>query len=96
MKHVGPIELHHVSLTPEAFGRPVKRKSLLKRLIVALHYSRRRQARNLVRSYRHLLADDILDRPSGASLKFSNEEESSQNANADQRAVRTGSRADNA
>jgi hypothetical protein len=94
MKHVGPIELHNVSL-PEAFGRPVKRKSFLKRLIIALHYSRRRQARNLIRSYRHLIADDILG-PSSASLNSNNEKESSQNANADQTAVRTGSRADNA
>lgn len=73
MKHVGPIELQNVSLTPEAFGRPVKRKSILRRLMVALHYSRRRQARNLIRSYRHLLADDILDRPSSASLDFKKE-----------------------
>jgi hypothetical protein len=94
MKHVGPIELPNVSLMPEAFDRPVKRKSLLKRLIVALHYSRRRQARNFIGSYRHLLADDILDRPSSASIDF--KKESSQNANADQTAVRTGSRADNA
>jgi len=57
--------------------------------------SRRRQARNLIRSYRHLIADDILG-PSSASLNSNNEKESSQNANADQTAVRTGSRANNA
>jgi hypothetical protein len=90
MKHVGPIELQDVSRTPEAFARPVKRKSFLKRLIIALHLSRRRQARNLVRSYRHLLADDIWDRPPSTFLD--NKKESSQNANADQTADRTGSR----
>ena len=37
MKHVGPIELQNVSLTPEAFRAPVKQKSFLKRLIIALH-----------------------------------------------------------
>ena len=94
MKHVGQIELQDVS--PEAFGRPAKRKSLLKRVLVAMHLSRRRQARNLVRSYRHLLADDILDRPPGPLVDFNNENESSQNANADQTAVRTNARADRA
>jgi len=93
MKHVGPIELHNVSLTPEAFGRPVKRQSFFKRLIIALHLSRRRQARNLVRSYRHLLA---ANRPPSTFLDFNNEKESSQNANADQTAVRTNSRASRA
>ena len=92
MKHVGPIELQDASLTPVAFSRPVKRKSFLKRLIIALHLSRRRQARNLVRSYRHLLADDIPDRPR-TFLDFNNEKESSQNANSDQTAVRTNARA---
>ena len=95
MKHVGPIELHNVSL-PEAFGRPVKRKSFLKRLIIALHYSRRRQARNLIRSYRHLLAAESLILPASPFLDINNEKENSQYANADQTAVRTGSRGDNA
>jgi hypothetical protein len=95
MKHVGPIELQNVSLTPKAFNAPVKQKSFLKRLIIALHLSRRRQARNLVRSYRHLLADDIWDRPPSAFLDF-NKNESSQNANANQTAVRTNSRVDRA
>jgi hypothetical protein len=93
MKHVGQIELQDVSLAPQAFGRPAKRKSLLKRVLVAMHLSRRRQARNLVRSYRHLLADDILDRPRGPSHDFNNENESSQNANADQTVARTNARA---
>ena len=92
MKHVGPIELQNLSLTTEAFGRPVQRKNFLKRLIIALHLSRRHQARNLVRSYRHLLADDIPDRPR-TFLDFNNEKESSQNANSDQTTVRTNARA---
>lgn len=96
MKHVGPIELQNVSLTPEASGRRVKRQSLFRRLIVALHLSRRRQARNLVRSYRHLLADDVLILPASPFLDINNEKESRQNANADQTTVRTNSRADHA
>jgi hypothetical protein len=94
MKHVGPIELQNVSLTPEALGRRVKRRSLFRRLIVALHVSRRRQARNLIRSYRHLLADDILVLPASPFLDINNENESRQNANADQTTIRTDPRAD--
>jgi hypothetical protein len=58
MKHVGPIELQNVSLTRETFGRRVKRKSFLKRLIIALHLSRRRQARDVIRRHRDLLAQE--------------------------------------
>ncbi|MGH6752530.1 MAG: hypothetical protein ACREDP_10205, partial [Bradyrhizobium sp.] len=84
MKHVGPIELQNVSPVPEAFGQPVRRKSRLKRLIIALHFSRRRQARNLIRSYRHLLADDSEVRLPNPFLDFDIKKESNQNANADQ------------
>ena len=93
MKHVGPIELQTASLAPEAFGRPAKRKSVLKRMLVALHVSRRRQARNIIRRHRDLLAEDPWTQPASAFLNFDNENESSQNANADQTAVRTSSRA---
>lgn len=65
MKHVGPIELQNVSLTPEAFGRPVKRKNFFKRLIIALHLSRRRQARNVIRRHRDLLAQEPWGQPWG-------------------------------
>ena len=92
MKHVGPIELHDVSLTPEAFGRPAKRKSFFKRLLIALHLSRRRQARSVIRRYRDLLAEDSWGQPASTLLNF-NEKESSHNANGDQTAVRPSSRA---
>jgi hypothetical protein len=58
MTHVGPMDLHYASQTPEAVGQPVKRKSIFKRMLVALHLSRRRQARSLIYRYRGLLADD--------------------------------------
>jgi hypothetical protein len=93
MKHVGSIELHNASPTPEAFGRPAKRKSIFKRMLVALHQSRRRQARNVIRRYRGLLAQDLWGQPASTFVNFNNERESSQNANADQTAVRTSSRA---
>jgi hypothetical protein len=96
MKHVGPLELQNVLVTPDAFGRPAKRKSFLKRLIAALHLSRRRQARNLIRSYRHLLADDSLDRLPNPFLDIDNEKESNRNANSDQTAIRPNTRADHA
>ena len=69
MKHVGPIELQNMSHTPEAFDRPVKRKSIFKRLLIALHVSRRRQARSVMRSYRHLLADDPWGQPAQQERK---------------------------
>ena len=93
MKHVGPIELHTATLSPEAFGRPAKRKSLFKRILVALHQSRRRQARNIIRRYRGLLADDSWSQSVSTARNF-NTKEDSQNANADQAAVRTDARAD--
>jgi hypothetical protein len=93
MKHVGPVELHNLSLTPEAFGRPAKRKSIFKRLLIALHQSRRRQARSVIRRYRNLLAEDPWGQPVNTFVNFNNEKESSQNANANQTAVRTGFRA---
>jgi hypothetical protein len=93
MKHVGPIELHNLSLAPEAFSRPVKRKSFFKRMLVALHRSRRRQAQNVIRRYRNLLVEDPWGQPANSFINFKNKNESSQNANADQTAVRTSSRA---
>ena len=69
MKHVGPIELQNVSLTPEAFGRPMKQKGFLKRLIIALHLSRRRQARSIIRRHRNLLAQESWGQPSGQPLQ---------------------------
>jgi hypothetical protein len=93
MKHVGPIELHNVSLAPEVFSRPVKRKSFFKRMLLALHLSRRRQAQNVIRRYRNLLVEDPWGQPANSFLDFNNKNESSQNANADQTAVRTSPRA---
>ena len=93
MKHVGPIELHSALPTPEAFGRPAKRKSFLKRMLLALHLSRRRQARSVIRRYRNLLAEDPWGQPASTLPNFNNEKESRQNANADQAAVRTSARA---
>jgi hypothetical protein len=94
MTHVGPMDLHNATSTPEAVGRPVKRKSFFKRILVALHRSRRRQARNLIRRYRGLLTDDSWGRPPSAFLDFNSKKESSQNANGDQTPVHMGSRAD--
>jgi hypothetical protein len=93
MKHVGPIELHNVSLAPETFSRPAKRKSFFKRMLVALHRSRRRQAQNVIRRYRNLLVEDPWGQPANSFINFKNKNESSQNANADQTAVHTSSRA---
>jgi len=92
MKHAGPIVLHDASLAPEAFSRPVKRKSFFKRMLVALHQSRRRQARSVIRRYRDLLAEDPWGQPASAVPNFHNEKESNENAHANQ-AARTNPRA---
>jgi len=93
MKHVGSIELHNLSLTPDTFGRPAKRKSIFRHLLVALHVSRRRQARSVLRRYRDLLAEDPWAQPANTNLDFNKKYESSQYANSDQTAVRTSPRA---
>jgi len=90
MKHVGPIELHTTSLTSEAFGRPAKRKSIFKRILLALHQSRRRQARNVIRRYRDLLAEDPWGQTASTLINCNKEKDINQNANADQAAVRPG------
>jgi hypothetical protein len=95
MKHVGPIELQNISPAPAAFGRPAKRKSFFKRMLFALHLSRRRQARSVIRRYRDLLAEDPWGQPASTFPDFHNEKESNENANADQTA-RTNPRADRA
>ena len=59
MKHAGSVALlRNLSLVERASGERVKRKSLFKQMIEALHLARRRQARYLIRRYRHLLAED--------------------------------------
>jgi hypothetical protein len=87
------MDLHDASRTPEAVVQPVKRKNLFRRMLAALHRSRRRQARNLIRRYRGLLADDSWVRPPSPFIDFNSKQESSQHANRDQTSGRTGSRA---
>ena len=94
MKHVSSIGLRDLSLTPEAFSRPAKRRSFFKRVMIALHLARRRQARMIIRNHRHLLAHDVLILPASPFLDINNE--STQNANADQTTIRTNARADRA
>ncbi|MBN8987873.1 MAG: hypothetical protein J0H42_06490 [Rhizobiales bacterium] len=69
MNHVGPIELQNASLALETFGRPAKRKSMFKRILVALHVSRRRHARSVIRRYRDLLAEDPWGQPAPQERK---------------------------
>ena len=91
MKYAGSIPLRRASLLEQTFVRQGKRKSFFRRMIEALHLSRRRQAQSLVRHYRHLLADPG-SQAAGTFPDFINERESSQNANGDQAAVRTNHR----
>jgi hypothetical protein len=84
MKHAGSVALRTTTLRGGASARPVKRRGFLKRLMAALHRSRRRQAQHLVRRYRYLMAEDYQCQVASAYFDFNNELESSRNANADQ------------
>lgn len=60
MKHAGSDALlRSLPLIEHASGERVKRKNLFKQMIEALHLARGRQARHLIRRYRHLLTDDF-------------------------------------
>ena len=74
------------------FGRRTRQKSLLVRIIEALHVSRRIEARRLVRRHRHLIAEDILELPGRAPPDFNQAGETTANANANKPPVRTGNR----
>jgi hypothetical protein len=58
MKYAGSIALRNPLLGEELSAPEIRRKGLFQRLIVTLHVSRRRQARQLVRRYRHLVAEE--------------------------------------
>src|SRR5438045_2671385 len=88
MKQAGSIALRNTSLDEKTSARPVKRMGVLKRVIRALHHSRRRQAKELVRRYRHLIAEDFRCQIASAFPDFNNEKESNRNANEDEASVR--------
>ena len=59
MKYAGSIALRNPSLGEQTSVREIRRKTAFSSaVIVALHVSRRRQARQLVRRYRHLIAEE--------------------------------------
>lgn len=60
MKYAGSIVLRNPRLGEQVSAPEVRRKGLFERLIVALHISRRRQARQLIRRYRYLMAEECL------------------------------------
>ena len=60
MKYAGSIALRNPLLGEHVPAPEVRRKGLFERLIVALHISRRRQARQLIRRYRYLMAEECL------------------------------------
>ena len=89
MKYAGSIALRNPLLGEEVSAREIRRKGFLERVIVALHVSRRRQARQLVRRYRYLVAEESLCHHANRFLDFNNEKESNRNANGDQTSVDT-------
>jgi hypothetical protein len=60
MKYAGSITLRNPLLGEDVSARAIRHKGLFERMIVALHVSRRRQARQIVRRYRHLVAEESL------------------------------------
>jgi hypothetical protein len=60
MKYAGSIALRNPLLGEQVSAREIRRKGLFERMIVALHVSRRRQAKQIVRHYRHLIAEESL------------------------------------
>ena len=60
MKYAGSIVLRNPLLGEDVSAPEISRKGLFERLIVTLHVSRRRQARQLVRRYRYLIAEESL------------------------------------
>ncbi len=72
MKHAGAFALRDVPLIVRASGRRTRRRSIFAGLIEALHLSRRRQARNLIRQYRHLLAEDFHSGTAGTANNSNN------------------------
>ena len=60
MKYAGSIALRNPLLGEQVSAREIRRKGLFARMIVALHVSRRHQARQIARRYRHLIAEESL------------------------------------
>ena len=89
MKRAGSIALRNPSFVEQARVPKTRRKGFFERVIVALHVSRRRQARQLVRRYRYLIAEESLCRQANGFANFNNEKESNRNANGDQTSVHT-------
>ena len=92
MKYAGSIAVRNPSVGEEVSAREIRRKGLFARMIVALHVSRRRQARQLVRHYRFLIAEESLYHHANRFADFNTEKESNRNAYGDQTSVRTNHR----
>jgi hypothetical protein len=91
MQHAGQLAMRNASIIEKISRRRRGRRSLFTHILEALHASRRRDARNLLRRYRHLIAEDFQSQPICVSPKF-NSEESIVNANRDQKRARPGHR----
>jgi hypothetical protein len=66
-----------------------KRKSIFLRILEALHASRRREAKRVVRRYRHLMAQPSQVRTIASAPVPQSPEESSRNANGNKPPVHT-------
>jgi hypothetical protein len=87
MKYFEPVSIPSISITEDSLGLPIKRKSVFARFLEALHVSRRRQARHLIRRHRHLIAPDLGARPMVINFESRNARESNINANGHQTPV---------
>jgi hypothetical protein len=93
MKYAGSIALRNPSFGEQASVPEIRRKSFFERMVAGLHRSRRRQARQLVRRYRYLIAEESLCQSASGFPEFTNETEGNRNANGDRTSVRANHRA---
>jgi hypothetical protein len=63
MKNSEPVSMREASIIEASSGRPSSRKGLIAWLLEALYVSRSREARRVIRRYRHLIAEDFHGRP---------------------------------
>jgi hypothetical protein len=81
-----------ISSVEARFNRRAKRKNIFLRIFAALHVSRRREARRVIRHYSHLVEKYSNVATPSIAAESLHPEESSQNAHGNKITVRTGDR----
>jgi hypothetical protein len=93
MKDPGPVSVREVSTIETSSSQTTGRKGLIAWLLEALYVSRSREARRVIRRYRHLIADDFSGRPRSVASAAVQAKESTANADRDKTLLRAVDRA---